>query len=43
MGYVRHEAAPALDGFSIEIMGEDRRARRLDEPVFDPDGLRMRS
>ncbi|MFL5115445.1 MAG: FAD-dependent oxidoreductase [Microvirga sp.] len=43
MGYVRNEVAPALDGFAIEIMGEDRRARRLEEPVFDPDGRRMRS
>jgi dimethylglycine dehydrogenase len=42
MGYVRKEVAPALDGFAIEIMGEGRRARRLEPPMFDPDGLRMR-
>ena len=43
MGYVRGEVAPALDGLTIEIIGEGRRARRLEEPVFDPDGLRMRA
>jgi dimethylglycine dehydrogenase len=43
MGYVRKEVAPAADGFAIEIIGEARRARRLERPVFDPDGLRMRS
>jgi dimethylglycine dehydrogenase len=42
MGYVRKEVASALDGFMIEIMGEERRARRLAQAVFDPDGVRMR-
>jgi hypothetical protein len=43
MGYVRREAAPGARRFAIEIMGEERSARRLEEPAFDPDGLRMRS
>jgi hypothetical protein len=43
MGYVRKEVAPALDRFTVEIMGKGRRARRLEQPAFDPDGARMRS
>ena len=43
MGYVRKEAAPAVEGFTIEILGEARRARRLEKPLFDPNGKRMRS
>jgi dimethylglycine dehydrogenase len=43
MGYVRKEVAQALDGFVVEILGEARLARRLAQPVFDPDGARMRA
>ena len=43
MGYVRKETAPAVEGFTIEILGEVRRARRLEKPLFDPEGRRMRS
>jgi dimethylglycine dehydrogenase len=43
MGYVRKEVAPALKGFAIEILGEMRGARRLERPVFDPEGARMRA
>jgi dimethylglycine dehydrogenase len=43
MGYVRKEAVTATDGFTIEIMGEGRRARRLERPLFDSEGRRMRS
>jgi dimethylglycine dehydrogenase len=43
MGYVRKEAAPAVEGFTVEILGEARRARRLEKPLFDSEGKRMRS
>lgn len=43
MGYVRKEFASASDGFAVEIVGEKRPARRLDQPPFDAGGLRMRA
>ena len=42
MGYITKELARADDGFEIEIIGERRPATRLDAPIFDPQGLRMR-
>jgi dimethylglycine dehydrogenase len=43
MGYVKKEVAGAADGFDIEIIGERRKARRLDRAPFDHDGARMRA
>jgi dimethylglycine dehydrogenase len=43
MGYVPAERATATSGFEIEIIGERRKAARVDRPLFDPEGLRMRS
>jgi dimethylglycine dehydrogenase len=43
LGYIPTELATAGDGFEIEIIGERRPARRLDAPIFDPEGTRMRS
>ena len=42
MGYIPKELAGANEGFEIEIIGERRPATRLDAPIFDPQGLRMR-
>ncbi len=42
LGYIPAALATARD-FAIEIIGERRPARRLDEPVFDPKGARMRA
>ncbi|MBV9703647.1 MAG: aminomethyltransferase family protein, partial [Methylobacteriaceae bacterium] len=43
LGYVPAELASAGSGFEIEIIGERRPAARLDAPLFDPQGLRMRA
>jgi dimethylglycine dehydrogenase len=43
LGYIPKELAAATDGFEIEIIGERRPAKRLDAPIFDPQGLKMRS
>jgi dimethylglycine dehydrogenase len=43
MGYVKGPAADAVDGFEIEILGERRPALRLERPLFDPTGARMRA
>lgn len=43
MGYVPTLLAEADSGFEIEVVGSRRTASRLDEPVFDPTGSRMRS
>src|SRR5579883_2789445 len=43
LGYIPKELVLANDGFEIEIIGERRPAKRLDAPIFDPQGLRMRS
>src|SRR5215467_2845930 len=42
LGYVPAELAIA-DRFELEILGERRAATRAAQPVFDPDGKRMRS
>jgi dimethylglycine dehydrogenase len=46
LGYVPTELAspdgPGGDGFEIEIIGRRRPARLQPEPLFDPQGLRMR-
>ena len=42
LGYVPAELATAGDGFEIEVLGERRRATRLDECLFDPGATRMR-
>ena len=43
LGYVPAALASASGGFEIEILGERRKARRLDAPLFDPTGARMRA
>jgi dimethylglycine dehydrogenase len=43
LGYVPRELASEADGFSIEILGERRAARREAQPVIDPQGTRMRA
>ncbi len=43
LGYIPTELAKETSGFQIEIIGEWLDAKRLDEPLFDPKGLRMRS
>jgi dimethylglycine dehydrogenase len=42
-GYVPKELAADSAGFEIEILGERRGATIQAEPLFDPEGLRMRS
>lgn len=42
MGYVATDLAAATDGFEIEVLGDRRRATRLDECLFDPAASRMR-
>ncbi|MYZ48035.1 GcvT family protein [Propylenella binzhouense] len=39
----RHHAAETVEGYAIEILGERRPARIERDPLFDPEGLRMRS
>ena len=43
LGYVDRAVANETDDFEVELIGERRAARRLTEPAFDPQGLRMRS
>ena len=42
MGYIQAEFAGRDTGFAVEIAGELRAARRLEKPLFDPDGHRLR-
>jgi dimethylglycine dehydrogenase len=44
-GYVPKELAndTAEGAFEIEIIGENRKATIITEPLFDPEGKRMRS
>ena len=42
LGYVPADLAAATDGFEIEVLGERRRATRLDHCLFDPAATRMR-
>ena len=37
------DAATRSGGFEVEVLGVRRAATRLDEPLFDPSGARMRS
>jgi dimethylglycine dehydrogenase len=41
-GYIPKELAMNGSGFEIEILGERRAARIQAEPLFDPEGARMR-
>jgi dimethylglycine dehydrogenase len=43
LGYVEAGLAGESSGFEIEIIGEKRAARRLDKPLFDPAGARLRA
>jgi dimethylglycine dehydrogenase len=42
LGYIPAALPAAADGFTIEILGERRPARLLREPLFDPQGARLR-
>ena len=42
LGYVPASIAASDSGFQIEVVGTRREATRLDEPLFDPTGSRMR-
>jgi dimethylglycine dehydrogenase len=42
LAYVPAALATESAGFEIEIIGERRKATRLDAPAYDPQGLRMR-
>ena len=42
VGYVPKEIAEVEDGWSIELLGEVLPARLQAEPLFDPEGVRMR-
>ncbi|MBT4677696.1 MAG: glycine cleavage system protein T, partial [Acidimicrobiaceae bacterium] len=37
------DEATRSGGFEVEVLGVRRAATRLDEPLFDPSGARMRS
>jgi len=43
LGYVPTARATANSGFEIEIVGRCCKAERIDQPLFDPKGLRMRA
>jgi dimethylglycine dehydrogenase len=43
LGYVERSVAEQSAGFEVELIGERRAARRLSEPAFDPQGLRLRA
>jgi len=42
LGYLPASIAASDTGFQIEVVGTRREATRLDEPLFDPTGSRMR-
>lgn len=42
LGYVPRELADAEEGFEVEIIGKRYPARPQRQPLFDPDGKRMR-
>ena len=42
LGYVPASIAASDSGFQIEVVGTRREATRLDEPLFDPPGSRLR-
>jgi dimethylglycine dehydrogenase len=43
LGYVPAALSRADTGFAIELIGDRRPATRLDAPLFDPQGARMRA
>jgi dimethylglycine dehydrogenase len=43
LGYVPKEFAEGDAPLAVEILGQRRAAKRLAEPLFDPQGLKMRS
>ena len=45
LGYVPRELVgdTSAGAFEIEIIGENRKATIITEPLFDPEGKRMRS
>ena len=43
MGYVPADRAETVSGFEVEIIGERRKATRITQPLFDPDGARLRA
>ena len=42
LGYIRSDVASGSSGLEIEILGERRAARILEQAPFDPDGKRLR-
>lgn len=42
MAMVSVEALADSDGFTVDVIGEPRPARRLSEPAYDPKGARLR-
>ena len=42
LGYLPTELCQETEGFEIEVLGVRRPATRLNEPLFDPTGSRMR-
>jgi glycine cleavage system aminomethyltransferase T len=42
MGYVPIELAIAGTAFEVEINGENYAAKIIDQPLYDPQGLKMR-
>ena len=43
LGYLPSELSGVDEGFEIEVLGTLREAKRINEPLFDPKGSRMRS
>ena len=43
LGYLPSELSDVNEGFEIEVLGILREAKRINEPLFDPKGSRMRS
>ena len=43
LGYVKYTDAEPGDDFTIEVLGDPRPARLLEEPPFDPKGERLRA
>ncbi|MDP6895260.1 MAG: FAD-dependent oxidoreductase [Acidimicrobiales bacterium] len=43
LGYLPSELSDVNEGFEIEVLGTLREAKRINEPLFDPKGSRMRS
>ena len=43
LGYLPSELSDTYEGFEIEVLGTLRETKRINEPLFDPKGSRMRS